>query len=445
MLRARPGAFRLTDFQEHGRPNLDWYREYYQYQHTVWADHDRFGAYLLPEGVRNAAGQQIIAANQVRPKNHMKAATEWYLQSDASTPPTFDGAVAYVNEREEQFVQIILEMETIVHSVGHGAIYVVDGVIHVIWGTLLYPEQEPGNPLPRGWFLAEPFYRRPDGDRTGILLEVPNRRWLRYWLDDGATQGAEMNYFYGGIVGGPATDTPIDTRPMDYFAVFGVDEGFYREGLKHNAEVARLDAVMREAATTYGLPVPIINAKLGLVDQGGGLVDLQGNPIQAGPVRALQSVDPDGLPMDFAQASPLLTEMGEEREQWLQRMHNVTNVVREITENRDDQMSGVSRALLARPAVDRIEAAHRQIARALNGAVETITNGAGGLGEVQWARQPFDTLEERRIIAREFFEADLMTRNEAREYIDLEPLPGGDVFRSEMAASLEQEATNADD
>ena len=197
-------------------------------------------------------------------------------------------------------------------------------------------------------------------------------------------------------------------------------------------------------ATTYGIPIAIVSTAVGLAKEGGGLLDIHGRPIRESNLRALQSVDPSAPPLEFAQAMPMLAEMMEEREQWIQRQHRVNDIPLDITQNRDDQMSGVSRALLARPAIDRIEAAHRQIAKALNGAVEAVTDGAGGIGEIQWPRQPFDSLAERRIIAREYYIAGLMTLNEARQYIDLEPVPGGDKFYSETMQE-QQEEPNADD
>lgn len=444
MLRARPGAFRLSDFREGGRPNLSWYNRFYAYQHIVYEDTDGYGQWLLPEGVRNAAGQLIVKADEVKAKNAERTATDWYLQSDAATPPTFDGAVAYVSQRVEQFQQIILEMERIVHSIGHGAIYVVDGEIRIMWGTNLAPEQEPGNPIPRGWFLFEPRYQRPPEDRSGLILDTPNRIWKRWYLDDGADQGVEESIYSGGIVGRPDYTRQLDRRPADYFAVFGTDEGFYRESLKASVEIARLDATIREACTTYGLPVPVVSTQVGLATES-GLVDISGRRIQSGPVNALQTVEPGAPPLEYAQANPLISELMDEREQWIQRQHRINNVPRDVTENRDNQMSGVSRALLARPAIDRIEGAHRQIAKALNGAVEAITQGAGGLGEVQWPRQPFDTIAERRIIARTYFNDNIMTLNEARQYIDLEPVPGGDKFFYELAGAQQQQQSSQED
>ena len=227
--------------------------------------------------------------------------------------------------------------------------------------------------------------------------------------------------------------------------VFGVDEGFYPEGMKYATEIARLDAVIRELTTTFAIPVPIISTMVGLMDQSGYLVDHRGNQIRAAAQRGLQSVRETEPTLQFVNAITPIQDLEEERLEWMKRFHKVTRIPMEITENRDDQMSGVSRALMSRPAVDWIESTQKQIGIALDNCIAAITGQPPGRLEVEWGRNPFDTLAERRMIATEGYGAGWMTLNEARHEVDLDPLPGGDTINGSEGNNSERSGDGSGD
>ena len=447
MLRSRPGNFRLQDFMPDGRPDLSWYHQFYQYQRVIWEGRPGLEALMLPNGVRNAAAQVVLPVDALvgHVRNYLRDASMWYLEEDTSSPPSLAGATTYVTERKQDLVDILLEMLRIIHVVGHGIIYVQNEMIYLTWGTNIVPIVDAGNPIPRGWIQFWPYYLRPENDKSGVILDTPNRIRTLIYLD-GETSGGDVP-FYQGYVGRPDQDSDRDRippehlnpPPISYLAVFGSDEGFYEEGLKAASELAALNAVIMEISTTYSIPVPIVNAKVGVTDARGGLVDIQGNPIIAGRLRALQSVDPDGPPLEFAQAATMISDLMEQYVEKNKELHGITRIPLDITQNRDDQMSGVSRALLARPAVSRIEGGHRQAAEALDGAVRVRTGA--GLGEVTWTKNPMDTLAERRLVASEMFQAGIWSLNEAREYMDLEPVDGGDT----IAATQQQDPQQQED
>ena len=277
---------------------------------------------------------------------------------------------------------------------------------------------------------------------------MPNRIKLKWYISE-TEQGTATYYYFGGIIG---AEIPIEQLrleqlnpdlqpdpPIQYLEVFGVDEGFYPEVIKYAREIARLDLIIDELTTTYALPIAIVASKVGRADQRGHLVSLDGMPVMTMQNTALQDVSVDAEPLVFAQADTSMIEaLAAERLDQRKRMHRETRIPMEITENRDDQMSGVSRALLARPAVDRIETAHRQVLKVVDGAIKQITGSP--LGEVEWPGNPFDTLAERRVVAKEMFEADLITLNEAREMIDLKPVEGGDKYKSEIGAERDAQS-----
>lgn len=441
MLRARPGRFRVTDFQTGGLPDLTWYTRYNQFWNTVYLEEGGLEAMLVPDGVQNAAGQQIIPQQKVRPKNEVRDASNWYLEAMTASPPVIS-AGRYAEGREDDLRLLIEEMIRICTVTGHGLLVLYeDNTLEVVNGINIAPIVQPGNPVPGGWIQFWPYYQRATTDRVSQRITVPNRMKIKTYTFATRVQTQEKLIFSGGVLGMRATQTAEDrTRDPQMVTVtpFGVDEGFYPEALKYAGEIARLDAVMREIATTYALPVPVVNTKVGLTNAGGGLVDLHGNPVQTGQVRALQSVDPDGPPIEYAQAQMMLEELAGEREEWRTRMHGVTRIPKDITENQETRMSGVSRALLARPAVDWIESTQRSITQALDIMISLITGSARGGVTIEWPRQPFDTLEQRRIIAREQYLAGIITLNEAREYINLPPVANGDVFYAGSEGTSEQ-------
>lgn len=439
MLRARPKHYRLSDLMPGGRPELTWYNQFHQYQRVIFERAPGLPALMLPNGVRNAAGQTIIAADKVNPRNYLKEASEWFLEADAATPPRLTHATPWAEERGQDLVEILLEMLRIVHAVGHGVIYVQAEQIHVVWGTNIVPLTTPGNPIPYGWAAFWPYYLRPAEDRTGIIQDAPNRWRMLYYLndppDDGGPQsgGGDWQYNAGLISDNEGADLSqvpaehLNPPPIDYWAVFGTDEGFYEEGLKAASHLASLDATIQEICTTYALPVPVISSRVG-VSVGAQLMTLQGEPLYHTPQQVLQDARLEAEPLVYAQAVTMIDQLMEEYLEKNKELHGITRIPLEITENRDDQMSAVSRALLAQPAVDRIEAGHRQVAEALDGAVR-LRSGQG-LGEITWTRQPFDTLAERRLLATEMFKAKLWSLNEAREYMDMPAVDGGDTIAS---------------
>ena len=429
MLRARPGNYRPTDFAPGGRPDLRFYWEYYQYETVIWDDAPELVGLMLPKGVQNGAGQTVIEASEVKPKNLLKDASAWYVEAMTATQPILSGAM-YAEERKEDLQRVILEMVRIAAVVGHGAVYVANNEIHVLSGTNLVPMVLSGNPIPYGWIMYWPYYLRPAGDRVSHHITIPNRIKIKRYIPDVMDETGTY-YFHGGVIAGEATGDEVqdpEDMPIQSMTVFGVDEGFYPEGLKYATEIARLDAVIRELATTFAIPVPIISTMVGLMDTQGQLVDHRGNVIRAAAQRGLQSVRETEPTLQFINAITPIQDLAEERLEWMKRFHKVTRIPMEITENRDDAMSGVSRALMSRPAVDWIESTQKQIGIALDNCIAAITGQAPGRLEVEWGRNPFDTLAERRMIATEGYGAGWMTLNEARHAVDLDPLPGGDTI-----------------
>lgn len=416
-----------------GRPNLTWYEQFHRYKRVIFDGQPGLQALMLPNGVRNAAAQVIIPSDKTNPRNYLRDASEWFVESDAANPPPLQRVTTFVAEREQDLMALLIEGLRIYHSTGHGIVYVQSGLIHIVDGVNIAPIVEPGNPIPQGWMMFWPYYLRPLSDTSGAILDTPNRMRLLYWRINGQSGGGDWTFTSGLISDNEGQDTSqippqhLNPPPIDYLAVFGTDEGFYEEGLKSASELASLDAVIQEIAATYSIPVPIINAKVGVSNAVGAIMDIQGNPILAGRVRALQSVDPDGPPLEFAMAATMISDLMEEYIAKEKELYQITRIPLDLTQNRDDQMSGVSRALLAQPAVNRIEAGRRQVAQAVSGAVQTRTGR--GLADIDWPRQPFDTLAERRLVAGEMFRLGLWSLNEAREYMDLQPVPGGDTIR----------------
>lgn len=441
MLRARPGRYRVSDFQAGGRPDLSWYNEFYRYQHTVYGDLPGLVNLLVPDGVKNAGGNVIIKQEEVKPKNELKNSSNWFIEADSAKPPVISGDSVFIRERQNDLSKIIVEMSTIGHVVGHGIIYVAANQIYLVWGTNILPMQVANQPIPGGWGMVWPYYRRDPNNKSSRITDASNRIKVT-WYQSPEQQETNTFRFSGEQIQDLATDPEIvRDPPIQYLQVFGVDEGFYPEGIKIAGEIARLDAVIRELTTTYGFPVPIVSPKVGRSTSEGHLLALNGDTIMVPTTKALVNATPNAPPLEFAIANAMVDESMAERLEWRKKYHATVRIPMEITENRDDQMSGVSRALLAQPTVDRIESMHRQITEALDGAIRTITGR--GITDIEWPRQPFDTLAERRVIAENLYNAGLITLNEARAYVDLEPIPGGDTFKTATTAEGdEQDARN---
>lgn len=434
MLRARPGNHRLTDYMPDGQPDLTWYNRYRQYEMVVFGEEVGLEELLAPKGVQNAMGQTIIPAMSVDPKNEVRAATLWFLNALLSQTLVFRGS-RYVDGRERDFRKLIFEMALHLCIVGHGAGYVSDGTIYLVSGTNIVPIQDAGNPIPTGWINFWLTHVRPPQDRQNARVTIPNDIKVKVWDErEGREVYQARNFWSGGIISTrPSLAVEYgeeqEDLPMEAYRVFGSDEGFYPEALRHAGEIAKLDATIREVAITYGIPVPIISNKVGLLSPTGGLVDLYGNTIRQTSTRGLQNTDPTAVPLEFAQAMAQIDGMMEERMEWNKRFHEVVKIPLDITQPQDTEMSGVSRALMARPTVDRIEGWQSEITETLNFWLTHITGTSTEI-EIEWPRHPFDTLAERRTTAVEMFNAGLWTLNESREYMDMEPVEGGDELNA---------------
>lgn len=434
MLTARPGQFRPTDFQTGGQPDLTWYNRYRQYETIVYGNGPGLGELLVPGGVKNGIGQVIVTAANLNPKNEVRDASNWYIDSLTGTPPVIRGG-SYADERQNDLIEVVKEMVRITCVVGHGMLTVSNNSIEIISGTNIVPLHEPGNPIPYGWIMFWPYYERPASDRGQLArVTVPNRFKTKFVRNSGTadptpSEQTQAVYRYStNVIGEPEA---VEPDPEIQLAVpFGVDEGFYEEALKYAGEIARIDAVLRELETTFAIPITVINARVGLTS-GTGLVDLQGRPLTSTGQNLLQSTEPTGPAVEFAQAEIMVDKLSAERDEWRERMHGVTRIPLEITERQDMEISGVSRALLSRPAIDRMESIQRSITQALDAALAVISGVTVGSLSIDWARQPFDTLAERRIVAREGYRDGIITLNEAREQIGEQPVPGGDVFNAQ--------------
>ena len=427
MLRARPGNFRVTDFQPRGRPDLTWYTRYKQYEDVVFADSPDLVGLLAPEGVRNAAGQVIIPKEQVKPKNQVRDSSNWYLEALTAGQLSLEGST-YVNERAEDLRKIIVEMCRIGVSVGHGVLYSADNALRLVSGTNVVPIQMAGNPLPEGVIMFWPYRYRTPNERTSPHSSIPNRIKVKTYMFATGEQTDATYLYRGGMIGeGPVPEEIVPDPRIQSLSVFGVDEGFYPEALKYAADIAKLDAVIRELTTTYALPVSIVGAKVGLINANGAVVDLQNRPIVMGSTRGLQDFSPDAEPLSFVQAMTMVQELMAEREELDDRYHETTRIPKEITRGSGDDMSGVSRALLARPAVDWLESFQRQVTASVDFNISAITGVSADL-VVGWPKQPFDTLEERRLAASTEYNDGVITLNEYRQAVGKEPLPGGDVI-----------------
>lgn len=433
MLRARPEQFRETDFTEGGRPDLTWYYRYRQYETVVYDDGPGLVKLLVPNGVQNAAGQTIIPEANIRPKNELRDASNWYLEAMTATPPVIKHS-PYTEARQADLQSLIRDMIATATSVGHGLLTVVNDpmgpMLELIPGTNIAPIQEAGNPVPEGWIMYWPYYHRPINDRANYGITIPNRIKVKTWRANGE-QCMDVFAYYSGIIGrSMMADDGIEMDPpLAVVAPYGVDEGFYPEAIKSAGEIARLDATIRELATTYAIPVTVVNAEVGVKNAQGQLVDLMGRRLVSHDAQTLQSTEPGGSPVEFVQAATLISELMLEREAWRKHLHYSTRIPIDITENQDTEMSGVSRALLARPAISWIESTQQSATEALDICLSAITGRELGSLEITWARQPFDTEAERRVIALGFWDAGVFTRNEAREWIGAEQVPGGDVFK----------------
>lgn len=426
MLNALYGAYRLTDFVTYGHPNLDDHRRLDEYEKVVYADARGFVGMLLPNGVSNAAGETVIPPAAVNPKNLLRDASTWYQEAVLSRPPGLTGP-AYVNEREEDVRRVLHRMVELCSVVGHGAIYEQDGMIHIVGGQNVFPVMEPGNPVPVGYIMAWFYYQRAENDRAPQFTQPPNRERLIYY-DVASGETFRATYVYtAATVGDQIPDESDNLPPIGAFAVFGVDEGFYREGLKILREIAGLDAVIRELGTTYSIPVPVTSSTL--ARQGStGILDPQGNVILRGQRRGLQNVSVDAPPLEFVAAMQDLAQLQEERELWLQRLASVTRIPRDVVETgADNDLSEVSRAMAAKPAQDWILAVERSISAGLSAVIAAI---AGSGVTVDWNANPFTTEAEGRLVARSGWEGGLLTRNEAREAMGRDPVEGGDVFNT---------------